>query len=112
MRTDLQAQLTQQRAGLGRADAAAQTRSTFDQGDGVSPETQLDLSMALQEREASELNEIDAAMQRLADGSYGTCVDCGADIPRPRLLASPAALRCIACQGLHEKNQGMHTHSM
>jgi DnaK suppressor protein len=111
MRSDLQSQLSQQRAGLGRADAAAQARSLL-QGDGASAETQLDLTMALQEREAAELNDIDAALQRLSDGSYGACVDCGADIPRPRPLASPTALRCIACQSVQEKAQGIHTHSM
>jgi RNA polymerase-binding transcription factor DksA len=30
-------------------------------------------------------------------------VDCGTDIPVARLRAQPAALRCVACQGVHEK---------
>ncbi len=49
-------------------------------------------------RDAAELREISAALQRIDDGSYGKCVDCGEAIPLPRLLAQPAAARCIGCQ--------------
>jgi RNA polymerase-binding transcription factor DksA len=54
-------------------------------------------------RDLGELRELEAARARIADGSYGVCADCGADIPVARLRAQPAALRCIACQQRHEK---------
>jgi len=44
------------------------------------------------------LKQIDAALARLADGSYGICQDCGGPISPKRLAAIPAAERCIACQ--------------
>ena len=48
------------------------------------------------------LADVEAALARLADGSYGECVDCGADIPYGRLSAYPAAKRCVGCQEIAE----------
>jgi RNA polymerase-binding protein DksA len=42
--------------------------------------------------------EIDAALQRIEDGTYGTCVNCGREIPRERLEANPWASLCIDCK--------------
>ena len=35
------------------------------------------------------------ALQRLDEGTYGICIDCGEDIPAERLEAIPEAIRCI-----------------
>lgn len=43
------------------------------------------------------LDEINAAMVRLEDGTYGVCVGCGRNIPVARLRARPQATRCIRC---------------
>jgi DnaK suppressor protein len=43
------------------------------------------------------LREIDAALARVADGSYGTCERCGGAIPEPRLEARPVARTCVPC---------------
>jgi RNA polymerase-binding transcription factor DksA len=55
------------------------------------------------QRDQEELMAIDAARGRIADGSYGECVDCGKQIPAERLKAQPTALRCVACQSRYEK---------
>jgi RNA polymerase-binding protein DksA len=55
------------------------------------------LYQRLDERGQQEIEEIDAALQRIADGSYGTCADCGAHIGVPRLNAMPSATLCIGC---------------
>jgi DnaK suppressor protein len=44
------------------------------------------------------ISEIDAALQRIEAGTYGTCVDCGHEIPRERLGANPWASLCIDCK--------------
>ena len=44
------------------------------------------------------LSEIDAALQRIEDGTYGTCTSCGCEIPRARLEANPWASLCIDCK--------------
>lgn len=43
------------------------------------------------------LAEVEAAIGRLADGSYGTCERCGEPIAPARLEARPAARTCMAC---------------
>lgn len=45
----------------------------------------------------AELRQIDAALKRLDDGSFGTCAGCGEDISEARLLAVPHATRCRRC---------------
>ena len=45
------------------------------------------------------LTEVDAALQRLEDGTYGTCRTCGEPIGEGRLEARPVATECIGCAG-------------
>jgi DnaK suppressor protein len=49
------------------------------------------------DRASARLAEIDAALVRQGGGSYGVCVECGAEIGAERLAARPSADRCIAC---------------
>lgn len=58
---------------------------------------------AEEERDIEELRDIDDARERMRDGSYGECVDCGSDIPLQRLMAQPAAKRCVTCQQAFER---------
>ena len=46
----------------------------------------------------STIDEIDAALDRIADGTYGRCAHCGVDIPIERLEVRPFAAGCVACQ--------------
>ncbi len=45
----------------------------------------------------AKLGAVDAALARLADGTYGRCDRCGHPIPRDRLTARPTATTCIPC---------------
>jgi RNA polymerase-binding protein DksA len=56
------------------------------------------LDIAQVSRDVRELADVEAALARLADGSYGRCADCGIAIPAARLDANPAARCCVACQ--------------
>ena len=47
------------------------------------------------------LTQIDAAMARLADGSYGRCEHCGQFIGAARLAARPVATSCMSCAARH-----------
>jgi DnaK suppressor protein len=44
-----------------------------------------------------QLEEIDAAIQRVAAGNYGTCEVCGEPIPSGRLEARPTSRTCVGC---------------
>ena len=54
--------------------------------------------LALRDRATQHLALVDAALARLDDGSYGTCLRCGKPIAPERLEALPWAAHCIACQ--------------
>lgn len=106
MRQELLAQLRTQRGGeVGRAEAAAQARDQ-QSDDWAKANAERDLTVALEERESAELVAIDDALQRLADGSFGLCVDCGVSIPTARLHANPTAMRCVGCQETLERAGG------
>jgi DnaK suppressor protein len=47
--------------------------------------------------EIHEIRQIQGALKRIAEGNYGVCVQCGADIDPKRLKALPNATRCISC---------------
>ncbi len=69
-----------------------------------------DLDIATVTRDVGELAEVDVALARIAEGSYGTCSDCGEPIGWPRLNAQPTAERCIACQQKLEVRFGRPGH--
>jgi len=83
-----------------------------DAGPGVADTKDLASSQAIDEvgvaeveRDRDELRQIEAAFQRLAQGRYGQCVDCGDTIDAARLAAQPAATRCLTCQQQREHAQ-------
>jgi RNA polymerase-binding protein DksA len=55
------------------------------------------------------LRRIDDALDRLSEGTYGHCGDCGAPIEHKRLVADPAASLCIACQHRAEGERAFAT---
>ncbi len=59
---------------------------------------QFDLAEAEQERLLAYMDSLDSALQRLAEGRYGRCVDCGSPIGTERLEGLPCAERCRMCQ--------------
>lgn len=73
---------------LPREPDANQSRETSDR----------EVRHAEQLRDQQELHAVRAALKRIAEGTYGECVACGKQIALERLKASPAAMRCIACQ--------------
>ena len=78
-------------------------REVTDLKEVADDQAQAVLDDAQVERDLAELHEIRLARQRLADGSFGLCIDCGGEIALPRLLAQPAASRCLACQDRAER---------
>ncbi|HWQ99548.1 MAG TPA: TraR/DksA family transcriptional regulator [Candidatus Methylomirabilis sp.] len=49
---------------------------------------------------------IERALARIEEGTYGTCVDCGEQIPPARLRTVPGAIRCTGCQQEREATHG------
>lgn len=67
--------------------------STFDR----------ELDATLEGNEERLLQAIDAAVQRIEDGTYGICPKCGQPIPEERLEALPWTTRCIDCKRREER---------
>ena len=61
-----------------------------------------ELDYTLEENSEHVLAEIDAALKRIDDGTYGTCTNCGNEIPSERLEARPWATLCIDCKRQRE----------
>jgi len=57
-------------------------------------------------KEQDALDQIDGALERIEDGSYGQCVECGVKIPEARLAAIPYATQCVQCASQQEDDQG------
>ena len=72
--------------------------TTATDADWASADVDADALINRAERDASELTEITNALDRVQSGRYGVCEACGKDIGYPRLLAHPAARRCLPCQ--------------
>ncbi len=64
-----------------------------------------ELLMSMSTNDRQLLNSIDAALDRLAEGDYGKCVNCGQPIQEKRLEAVPWARHCIRCQDLIERGE-------
>ncbi len=55
------------------------------------------IDLALEHAERERLAQVEAALRRVADGTYGTCERCGRPVGTNRLYAQPWATRCIDC---------------
>lgn len=76
----------------------------FDDGrDEASLDVLRDLDVAELSRRSEALMAVEAALDRLAEGTYGVCQDCGSPISRERLNAAPESLRCLGCQSQDER---------
>jgi RNA polymerase-binding protein DksA len=66
------------------------------EGDTLAVERERDLALSAQARAAIE--QIDRAIEKIHDGSYGKCDSCGTTIPKERLRALPYAALCVKCK--------------
>jgi len=62
-----------------------------------------ELDEGLEENAEHILLEIDGALERIEDGTYGLCADCGAPIGEERLLAVPYVTLCLAHKRARER---------
>jgi DnaK suppressor protein len=74
-----------------------------DEIDTASSEVNLQFTGRLREREQGLLAKIDIALQKIANGEFGECLNCGEDIGVKRLRARPVAELCIDCKSEQEK---------
>ncbi len=61
-----------------------------------------EFSLSLMENEGAALDKIQLSLDRIEEGTYGVCDDCGAKIPKTRLNAIPYATQCVKCASQQE----------
>jgi RNA polymerase-binding transcription factor len=87
-------------------DAAQPADPAGDLADKAFERTRAEVEHDLIELSLKELAEIAALRERLANGTYGKCIECDEPIPEARLEVNPTARRCATCQERHEKLTG------
>lgn len=78
-------------------------RDTGDRQDAAADEASRGLTLRLAGHEQRKLAEIDAALERIAQGDYGICEDSGDEIPVARLIQVPTARRTVEAQEQYEE---------
>ncbi len=68
-----------------------------EDGEVAATDASLNLSLHLHERDRNQLLEIEKALGRIDEGTYGQCASCGSDIDSRRLKARPFTVFCIDC---------------
>jgi DnaK suppressor protein len=56
-----------------------------------------EFTLSLMEHDGNALEQIEAALARIEDGNYGSCIECGARIPKTRLQVLPHTPYCVKC---------------
>lgn len=76
---------------------------TADEGGAVQRNVAREVDQALTNIDAADIVRVDRALKAMADGSYGTCGECGCDIPIERLRVEPQTEHCVACKERFEQ---------
>jgi len=76
-----------------------------DPADRATAESDRSFTLRIRDRERRLIRKIQAALQRIDDGSYGICDDCGEEIGVPRLKARPVTKLCINCKSKQEEDE-------
>jgi DnaK suppressor protein len=88
----------------GRRDSTSE-REVLDEGESSEVDIQDEIGFALLQLKAETLHNIDLALRRLDEGTYGQCFECGDQIAEARLRALPFAVRCRDCEEAREATE-------
>ncbi len=78
-----------------------------DPADRASAESDRSFTLRIRDRERQLIRKIQAAIERINDGSFGYCEECGEDIGVPRLKARPVTKLCINCKSRQEEGEDL-----
>jgi len=76
-----------------------------DVTDQAAAEADKNFTLRLREREQKLLKKIDEAIDRIANGTFGICENCGEEISYKRLKARPVTTYCIECKTKQEEDE-------
>ena len=103
-KTELLEKIEQLRV-LGQPSAERKEGSPFgNREEGADEASELEKRLALEERLEESLNEVEHALQKYEEGTYGLCDSCGQRIEQARLEAIPQASLCLKCKAGQAKD--------
>lgn len=76
-----------------------------DPADRATAESDRSFTLRIRDRERRLIRKIQAAIQRIDDGTFGICEECGEEIGVPRLKARPVTRLCINCKSKQEEDE-------
>ncbi len=102
---DMREKLLGQGLGKSLPEDLARLFDTGDEGDRADVDRTCEVSVLLSLRDKEKLLAIDEALEKIQEGTYGECEECGDEIGAGRLKAMPLAKLCVSCQSRLEKEQ-------
>ena len=87
-------------------DHSKTTSIPTDMGEIGADNADHELTVSLLGSDEDILDQIEAAIKRIENGSYGRCEECGEQIPKTRLDAIPYAADCVRCASQDEEGHG------
>ncbi len=102
LRARLQGDMTQMEDNTLNKDRSKTTTMPTSMAELGSENFDQELTLNLLGGEKNALDQIEAAIERIEDGSYGRCDTCGVKIPNSRLQAIPYAAQCVRCASEEE----------
>ena len=88
-----------------REDFSVNSDDRFDELDQATADIEQSMRMRLRNREALYIKKLDEALQRIEEGTFGDCDECGEEIGQNRLLARPTATLCVSCKEEQERKE-------
>jgi len=92
-------------AGKTLSDMTDQNINIPDPNDRATVESGRSFELRIRDRERKLLSKIEAALERVEEGDFGECEDCGEEIGRKRLEARPVTTLCIDCKTIQESKE-------
>lgn len=92
-------------AGRTLSDMTDQNQNVPDPNDRATIESGRSFELRIRDRERKLLSKIDEALERVAEGEFGICEDCGEEIGLKRLEARPVTTLCIDCKTIQETKE-------
>jgi DnaK suppressor protein len=105
LRARLRGDMTQMEDNALNKDHSRTTSMPTDMAELGSGNFAQEFTLSLLGSENETLDQIEAAIERIEDGIYGRCEECGGKIPKPRLEAIPYAAQCVQCASQQEEGQ-------
>ena len=106
LRARLQGDMTQMEDNALNKDHNQTTSMPTDMAELGTGNFDQEFTLSLLGSEKNALNQVEAAIERIENGSYGECETCGVKIPKSRLAAVRYAAQCVHCASLQEKSRG------